>query len=98
MRQRVCKLQSVEDALRIYYTTPELTAEDIRTLFGNVSSGTLTNLKKPVFEKMREGQYFCCTRYAVNTKIAFEVWGIDVADLEARYKKFKKIFGDSAKM
>ncbi len=97
MKQRMFKVQNLETALRIYYSTPELTSEDIRQLFGNVSAGTITNLKRPVFEKMREGKYFCCTRHAVNTKLAYEVWGLDVADMEARYKKYKKLFGDSEK-
>ena len=97
MCHRTCKLQSIEDALRIYYTRPELTNEDICQLFGNVSTGTLSNLKRPVKERMRAEKYFCCTRFAINTKLAFEEWGIDVAELEARYKKFKKLFGEDAK-
>lgn len=98
MKKRLFKVRDIETALRLYYSTPELTSEDIRALFGDVSSGTITNLKRPVVEKMREGGYFCCTRHAVNTKLAYEVWGLDVEDMEARYKKFRKLFGDSERM
>ena len=32
MKQRMFKVQDLETALRIYYSTPELTSQDIRML------------------------------------------------------------------
>ena len=91
--QRTFKVQNIETALRLYYEMPELSGEDIKTLFGGISNSTVTNLKKPVRARMKELGLFCPTRYAVNTKVAYEIWGIDVKDLEIRYKKHKALFG-----
>ena len=84
-------ITSLETALKVYYENAEIGNKEITTLFGNRSSATVAKLKKNVKVEMinREVPTFGLNK--VNTAIAFEVWGIDIADLEQRRKKIKEL-------
>lgn len=77
-------------ALRLYYEKSELTNKDIKLLFGSCPSHT-TKLKNKVKQAMAEQGVKTFYPNTVNTRVAYEVWGIDVADCEARLKKLRSL-------
>ncbi len=82
---------SINEAIRIYYTYPELGNKEIRALFGNLANSTISNYKKEVREVQIERNIKTSQKNTVNTEIAYEVWGINVKDLEIRREKLKKL-------
>lgn len=82
---------SINEAIRIYYTYPELGNKEIKELFGNLANSTISHYKKEVREMQSEKGIKTSQKNAVNTEVAYEVWGIDVADLERRRKKLKEL-------
>lgn len=84
-------ITAIDTALAIYYNHPEICNKHITALFGNHSTATINRLKQRVkFEMIARGVR-SYNAYSVNTKIAFEVWGIDVDDLEKRRAKLQKL-------
>jgi len=77
--------------LKIYYENAEIGNKEIRCLFGNRSSATISRLKKIAKSEMikRDIPTFCTNK--VNTIVAFDVWGLDITDLERRIKKIKEL-------
>lgn len=86
------KLPDLHLALRFYWEKSELTTADIRQLFG-VSNSTATRMKKPVFEMMASSDppIRTWTANAVNTKTAYEVWGLNIGEIETRLRKLKEL-------
>jgi hypothetical protein len=84
-------ITGIENALKIYYENAELGNKEIRALFGNRSTATVSRLKKNVrAEMLKRGiPSFCAFR--VNTPTAYDVWGIDINDLEERRRKLKEL-------
>ena len=80
-------ITGIEDALRVYYTNAELGNKEITALFGQRSTATVSRLKRMAKDEMTRRNVLSYGANKVNTPIAFEVWGIDVKDLERR--KFK---------
>jgi hypothetical protein len=85
------KISDIDTALRIYYENVEIGNEEIVELFGPASSATLTKLKKAVRNEMAARDIRVFKAYMVHTKTAYEVWGIDVNDLETRRGKLIKL-------
>ena len=93
---RIPKLKSISGAIRIYYTNIELDNQTIRELFApakgdKISSTCVCDLKELARGKMREQGCPVYDGKRVNTKVAFEAWGLDIADLEERYEKLKSL-------
>ena len=89
---KVKPITSVETALRIYYEYPEIGNAQMFELFGKkTSTGTLSKYKKAALEEQMENGVYTANISTVNTEIAYRVWGIDVEDLERRYKKLLKL-------
>ena len=84
------RLLDVGQAIKIYYSCPELQNSDIRELFGNIASSTIAKLKNVVKDEQKARERPSFTLRGINTEIAFEVWGLNIADLERRYSKLKK--------
>jgi hypothetical protein len=82
---------SIENALKIYYSNSELGNREITALFGRRSSATVSRLKRIVKDEMDKKDLFSYGANKVNTEIAFNVWGINVASLERRMKKLKEL-------
>lgn len=82
---------SIDEAIRIYYTYPELGNKEIRELFGNLANSTISNYKKAVREVQIDRDVKTSQKDAVNTAVAYEVWGIDIEDLEQRRSKLKEL-------
>jgi hypothetical protein len=85
------RIKNIEDALRIFYTYSELGNKEILHLFGALSSATISRLKKMVKDEMSNRNIISYGMNKINTIIAFEVWGIDVEDLEKRLMKLKEL-------
>jgi len=86
------KITCIDNALKIYYENSEIGNNEIKILFAVRSSATISRLKKLVKAEMikKHMPVFCANK--INTKIAYEVWGIDVIDLEERRKKIKELY------
>jgi hypothetical protein len=79
-------ITSIETAVRIYTMHQTLTSKEIAELFGITTSAArqyLNRIKRlqieagiPLFEV-----------HAVDTTFAYEKWGLDIKDLERRYRK-----------
>ena len=82
---------SLEKALRIYYENAEIGNKEIINLFGNKSTATISRLKKLVKAEMTKRNVPTYSANKVNTEVAFNVWGIDIEDLEKRRNKLKEL-------
>ena len=85
------QITSIDNALKIYYSYSEIGNKEIASLFGRLSSATTAKLKKLVKEEMMNRDKFSYGFNKVNTTVAYDVWGIDVSDLEQRRKKLKAL-------
>ena len=85
------KIANIEDALRIYYAHSELGNKEITALFGKRSSATISRLKRKVKDEMSIRDILSYGANTVNTAVAFDVWGIDIKDLENRRSKMKQL-------
>ena len=85
------QITSIDNALKIYYENAEIGNKEIRYLFGSRSSATISRLKKIAKNEMmkRDIPTFCTNK--VNTTVAFDIWGIDIADLEKRMQKIQEL-------
>lgn len=86
---RIPGLRDIPTAIRIYYEKHELTTSDIIELFG-CCAATAKKMKDMARKLMGERDIPNWNALAVNTDCAFEAWGLDIEDLERRYKKLLK--------
>lgn len=84
-------ITSIDNALKVYYNHSEIGNKEIAVLFGRHSSATVARLKKLAKAEMNHRDMYSYGANKVNTAVAFEVWGIDVPDLEKRIKKIKEL-------
>jgi len=84
-------ITSIDTALKVYYSHSEIGNKEINMLFGRLSSATISRLKKAAKSEMTNRDMLSYRMYTVNTAVAFDVWGLDVADLEKRRKKLKEL-------
>lgn len=82
-------VKSIETAVRIYNSKTELLTSDIKELFGLASDSAVLRLKKQVWEVMAKKDIRCWNKSAVNTQCAYEVWKLDIKELEKMYEKLK---------
>jgi len=84
-------ITSIENALKVYYENDEIGNSEIKCLFGCRSSATISKLKRIAKTEMIKRNIPTFNGYKVNTAIAYDVWGIDINDLENRMKKIKEL-------
>ena len=92
--ERKIKLQPIKDmqkAVLIYWNYPEIGNKEIKELFGITSSAATARYKKIALDYMTEHKVYARGYTCVNTKAAYEAWGIDVADLEERLKRIQRL-------
>ena len=88
---RIPQLVSLEKAINIYYHYNELSSKEIAELFGGKCCATIQKLKnKARAEAEAEGKPIF-NAANVNTEAAYKAWGLDINDLETRYKKLKEL-------
>ena len=84
-------ITNIETALRIYYEHSELGNKEITALFGKLSSATIARLKRIVKDEMMIRSIMSYGLRKVNTEVAFEIWGINILDLEKRMRKIREL-------
>ena len=77
-------------AIQLYYGKIELGTQDVRKLF-RCSTTAAVRLKKMVQEVMAQRNVVPWNATAVNTQLAYEVWGLDIKDLENRLAQLQKL-------
>ena len=86
------RIKDIPTAIRIYYMYPEIGTAEMKQLFGeDTSSATISRYKNVVREKQSERGKKTASANTVITEIAYEVWGIDIRDLERRMKKLQQL-------
>lgn len=90
-RVRIPAIADLATAIRLYYSKLELSNADIRELFPETGKSTILKLKKKAQEYMTEKGTLAYGGYSVNTRDAYSAWGLDIADIEKRYEKLKKL-------
>jgi hypothetical protein len=88
---RIPQITSLETAIRLYYERSELSTPDIRELFGPLANDTVSRLKRKARELMNERGKLPGDATRVNTEIAYEAWGLDIAKLEYRLNKLRTL-------
>lgn len=78
-------------ALKAYYGTGYIGNDQIKAIFGIRSSNVVSRLKKAVRAVEVEQGIPVAVPYKVNTRCAFEVWKIDVKELEKNRQKAKEL-------
>jgi len=91
MKANIPQVSSIENALKIFYSHSELGNAEIVSLFGRMSSATISKLKKMAKDEMIKNGKYSYGLNKINTTVAYDVWGIDVVDLERRRKKLKAL-------
>ena len=82
---------SIKNALKVFYENGEIGNKEIMSLFGNRSTATISRLKRLVKAEMIKKGVPTFNANKVNTAIAYDVWGINISDLENRMKKIKEL-------
>lgn len=88
---RTPKITSLETAVRIYWENTEIGTAEMTELFGAHGKDLFSRLKKRAREVMAEKHLGTFGAYTVSTTAAYEAWGLDINDLEARLKKIQKL-------
>lgn len=88
---RIPPITSLKAAIELYYSRTELGNADIEQLFGKLSSATVSKLKHKARQKMIELSTPVWNAQRVNTECAYSAWGLDIANLEHRYKKLQEL-------
>ncbi len=91
IRVRIPQITDIETAIKLYYKRIELSNADIRELFGDLGPATVSKLKKKAREVMNRENTPEWSARNVNTEAAFKAWGLDISDLERRYKKLSSM-------
>ena len=84
-------ITSIGNALSVYHHHLELGNDEIKKLFGERSPTTISKLKKFVKDEMILQKIKSFQANTVNTEIAYQVWGLDISDLERRFKKINEL-------
>ena len=88
---RIRKPVDAERAVRMYYMYTEIGNNEIKELLGITSPSAVVRLKKIARERMTEKGEATFNPNSVNTKSAYEAWGLNIEDLEKRFAKLKKL-------
>lgn len=91
-------VKDIDAALKAYYGTGYISNDQIRDMFGIKSGATLQRLKKPVLAEEKYQNVPIVVPHHINARIAFDVWGINVRELEQNRKKMQELGlgGDTA--
>ena len=85
------RVNDIAYAVEVYYSCLELTNKEIRKLFNVTSESSVWKLKELARKEMAEQKAKTFNPRSVDTMCAFKAWGLDIDDLERRYKRLKKL-------
>lgn len=80
----------IKSCVKYFYSNQEIGNKEIKEMFG-CGDNKAINLKKVVRDVMRERKTVCFDSTKVNTEVAFEVWGLDVKEMERKIKKLHQL-------
>ena len=95
---RIPPLSAVSTAIELFYSQTELGNAEIELLFNKPSTATISRLKNKARKKMIELDIPSWNANRVNTKAAYEAWGLDIKDLETLYRKMQELNISGAKV
>lgn len=81
---RLSIIASIEELVDIYDTRIELNNTDLRRIFGKISSSTIAKIKNRVRDETRKQNHWTMGTYSIRTDVAYQVWGLDIAELRKR--------------
>lgn len=81
---------NIEKAILYYYKNIEIGNAEIMMIF-NVSNGTAVKKKQEVQKEMAKQGKRSFYPHSVNTKFAYELWGIDINHYEYVHKHLKSL-------
>lgn len=90
VRTRIPNFADIREAVRTYYEKTYIGTADITRLF-RCAPETARRLKILGQKKEIENQTMLYNAGKVNVKWAYEAWGYDIADLERRVQKLKRL-------
>ena len=76
---------SIENAVTLYNSKPELNTQDIKDIFGVKSYSAVSRIKKSALELMKKEGVSTWSKGAVDTEIAFRAWNFDIANKLKNY-------------
>ena len=85
------RVSDVSAALQIYLENFEISNPEIIRIFGPTSAATVAKMKKEVKNEMAKRNILQYTTHGINTKVAYEIWGIDIEDLKKRRKELLRL-------
>mgnify|MGYP000027056708 CR=1 FL=1 len=84
------KQPDIEKAVTMYYNMTEIGTAEIKELF-SIGNTSAANLKRKVYDEMAKRGVRNYYPHCVKTDIAFEVFGLDIEDLERRLKAKRRL-------
>ncbi|MGN0179306.1 MAG: hypothetical protein ACI4DY_07700 [Monoglobaceae bacterium] len=98
-RIMIPRIKNFETAIRLYYENMELGTAEIQELFlpkkgESLSISKVTQLKNAVKEVQRQRGVLTYSSSTVNTELAYEVWGLNIVQIERRYKHLCRLKKD----
>lgn len=91
LKVRRLPVANPEAAIKLYYGKGYLNCNDIGEIFGTKSKTIIYEMKKTVVQVERSRNLPIVVPKHINAKIAFEIWGIDITELERNLKKLKEL-------
>lgn len=88
---KIPPVTSIETAIRLYYEKMELGNKELKELFGEMANSTAYKLKCVAREQMALDDTNSWQSHAVNTESAYKSWGLNITDLERRWKKLNQL-------
>ena len=85
------QIKDIGAAIRCYYNEGYIGNKEILEIFGKISTGTVSKLKRAAREREIEQEIPEVVPMKVNARIAFEVWEIDIEQLVKNYKQLKRL-------
>ena len=85
------QVANAEAAIRAYYGNGYIGTAEVKAIFGDMSDATACNYKRYVKDEERAREIPEVVPHHVSTKIAFEVWKIDIKELERNRQKLRSL-------
>ena len=84
------KNPDIELAVDLYYSTIEIGTKEIRKLFA-CCEASAKKKKDEALKLMAKNEKRASLKAHVNTRIAYQAWGLEISDLEKRLNKLRAL-------
>lgn len=93
---KIAMIRDIGLALEIYYSMPVIGNQEIGKLLGTQTYSVISRYKKKALEQMEKDNVPLWDAHTVDTESAFKAWGLDIKNLELRYKKLQALRGTNS--